>query len=492
MAIWSRLTGAIAAIGIADAGSAAIEPVIEVPKQDAWKAEPNRILVLDTLAQLVTQGLIARDAVVDHAARNGYTPDKLDALIQLHLRAPTHGEVLELWRRGKFGTTDPENPPEQVTHSFAKEQLEEQYWKPLAELFFERLSVQDVAVMVQRGILPNPGWLPVGPPTETGRVPPMPQASFDPVAEAQSQGFDPDRASALAKIIGLPASPDLAARMTFRDIIDRVDFDRAISEGNTRNEWAPFLFDGFREILTAHDYTELELRGFSTRDQRLADTSKHGMSEEDSDKLYDVLGRAPSIHTLVVGLARGGKYPGSYANVPEPFRSAIQRSNIREEWAEVVYAARYNYPSGFQIRSEAKAGDLDAATTKELLLEVGWDPKWAEFFSNAWTGAATAKPLVSASSAESKAARAVLSAYTAVNITKAKAEEDLTALGIDAAEQGPLFAAADVQRQAKLQGLSNTQIRNAYRKAALTQDEALPLLEAHGLDATAALAYLTA
>jgi hypothetical protein len=69
--------------------------------------------------------------------------------------------------------------------------------------------------------------------------------------------------------------------------------------------------------------------------------------------------------------------------VPEPFRSDIQRSNIREEFAEIVYAARYSYPSPFVLRSLAEAGDLgDAAAVEQILLEVGWKPSLAASVSS--------------------------------------------------------------------------------------------------------------
>src|SRR5207237_4150132 len=115
--------------------------------------------------------------------------------------------------------------------------------------------------------------------------------------------------------VGLPASPDLAARMVLRKIIDRVDFDRAISEGNTRNEWADALFEGFREILTAHNYAELELRGYLDRSERLAGTRKHGMSDTDSDLLYDVLGRSIPVHQILTGEARGGMFNGQVVSI---------------------------------------------------------------------------------------------------------------------------------------------------------------------------------
>src|SRR5205085_2116021 len=156
----------------------------------------------------------------------------------------------------------------------------------------------------------------------------------------------------------LPASPDLAARMHFRGIVTEGAFNQAILEGNTRGEWAPFLLDGFRQILTAHEYAELELRGFLTPAERLAGTAKWGMSKADSDLLYDVLGRAIAEHQIVTGEARGGVYNGPIDHIPEAFLSALRRGNIRPEYYNIAYANRYSYPSAFVLRSLTQAGDI--------------------------------------------------------------------------------------------------------------------------------------
>src|SRR5205085_1429425 len=75
------------------------------------------------------------------------------------------------------------------------------------------LSPAELAVMVQRTVVPNPGLLPNQPDTAGSNVPPMPVVDIDVLAEAAAAGINPERMAALTRIIGLPASPDLAARM---------------------------------------------------------------------------------------------------------------------------------------------------------------------------------------------------------------------------------------------------------------------------------------
>src|SRR5205823_801112 len=144
----------------------------------------------------------------------------------------------------------------------------------LADLVDERLSAQVMALAIVRGLVPDPGILPVGPPSAVGKVPAFPVFNVDPVTEAQAQGFDLDRLSILAGIAGRPMGPESAASATFRKIIEKVDYQRAISEGDVRNEWAEAIFETARQILTSNQYAELQLRGFLTEAERVAQTDK--------------------------------------------------------------------------------------------------------------------------------------------------------------------------------------------------------------------------
>src|SRR5207302_3351662 len=158
-------------------------------------------------------------------------------------------------------------------HVLVKAGLDQRYTAGLTALkASEPLDPAVIATAVQRTVLPNPGILPNQPSTAGSNVPPMPEVAQDPYLEAAKSGIPPYVLDALTRIVGLPASPDLAARMFFRNIVTEGAFNQAILEGNTRGEWAPFLLEGFRQILTAGEYTELQLRGFYDRAARLANT----------------------------------------------------------------------------------------------------------------------------------------------------------------------------------------------------------------------------
>lgn len=377
--IWSRVTALLTGGAVAGAAADSVAPVLEAVKQHANAQRAIRVLEPGVAARAEAQRLGGPVDYADDAKRHGVGQARFAALVELESVAPGTAETLELWRRGKINE-------EQARHALHKSGLLEEFVEPVLELFGDRLDPAVVAVMVQRGILPNPGLLPFGPPTAAGKVPPMPGIDLDPVAEARASGIDKDRLAAMARIVGLPASPDLAARMVYRGIIERIDFDRAIAEGNTRNEWAPALFEGFREIPTVHTFVEARLRAWIDDAELAAGAELHGMSQTDAELLLKVQGRPLSWHQVFIGLRRGGVYDGPVDELDPAFLKALQESDIRPEWYSLAWAQRYNYPTAFVLRSLTSSGELTGAEAERILLLEGWEPELAHKVAQKWAG----------------------------------------------------------------------------------------------------------
>lgn len=487
--IVQKLTGNPVGEAAAFAGGLAIHPVLRPILQELTNLTWSefRSLPVDAVraAEGVAHGHIDLATGEKEASLTGVSTDRFAKLVEFSRVGPGIASAFELWRRDKIDDAGFEL-------ALTRAGLEATWITALKEIKLRVLDPSVIALGIVRSILKDPGLMPVQLDTSGGVVPAYRQSSIDPVAEALANGVPLEHLRVLVGEIGLPMSTHEAASAFFRKIIERGDYYRSILEGDVRPEWADAILEQAREILTAHDYAELELRGYFDRTKRLELTAQHGMSEQDSDYLYEVLGRAPGAHAVTVGLARGGKYPGTYANVPEPYKSAIRRSNIREEFAELVYAARYTYPSGFQIKAEVKAHDLTAAEGEAILLEIGWSPKWAKFFPEKWYGQGATTTTSPQKSATGRAVTSIGKAYIAGNTSRAQAETELTTLGEDPATYPGLFVAWDVNRAATLQALTNTQIRNRFRNLGMSETEALAILEGRGIPAAEALAYLTA
>jgi hypothetical protein len=298
-------------------------------------------------------------------------------MVYLAQRAPDHAEAQDLRRRGKITR-------EQLLHAFAKEQIEEQYWGPLADLVDDRLSAQAVALGIIRSLVKDPGFFPVALDTSGGKIPAYPVSTIDPIAEAEASGFNEERLRVMVGSIGRPPGAGEGARALFRGLIELPDFNRLILEGDTRPEWAQTFLDINREILTAGEYAELQLRGYLDRGERLAQTERHGMSTADSDLLYNLLGRSIPEHQITTGFARGGEFEGPIDTIPKAYLQSLQRGNLRPEYYNLAYANRYSLPSAFVLRSITTGGEITQEQAHTLLLEIGWPPWLAETVAAAW------------------------------------------------------------------------------------------------------------
>jgi hypothetical protein len=492
------LIGGVVAVGVGEAAGVALEPVLEPQRQEAWSQSKARIFDLGTLAQLVAQGLLTQEAAHAEGLRNGYHPSRVDRAIQLALKAAPIAEILELWRRGLLGTPDPNNPPALVTHALAKAQIEPQYWKAITDLFFGRLDPAVIATAIQRGVMVAPFDLPYSLPAGVGNVAAFPVSNLSAEDQARAHGVTVEQLRVMTALVGLPLALDQAARGHFRGILKLDDFDRAVLEGNTRGEWGRAALEVSREILTAGQYAELQLRGYYDENTRKLNTAKHGMSGADSDLLYNVLGRSIAVHQVTTGLARGGKYPSVYADVPQPYRAAIQRSNIREEWVGLDYANRYTYPSWFALRALLTDGVFTEPEAAQLLLEIGWRPDLAEKVAKHYapTGTASADPHVT--KANTQLWNTAHASYKAEEATQADVVPALSLLGIDTASQQTILDRWNAERALIRKQLAPIDIRkaeqqgdiNAATGVAWTMADALAALQARGWSPTEAQSYL--
>lgn len=432
MAIFSKFFGRTVseAAGVAAglAVAAPLRPVVQLVENETWAIHPDRPVNVTEAAAIVAEDVEKDSWGVKQASWTGFDEPTFRAILGEVLNAPGIGELFEAYRRDLIDDAAFE-------HGLRKAKLEKRWDEPLKSLKAQRLGPDVIARAIQRGLVTDPGLLPKGPPSATGKVPAFPVFNVDPLAEAAAYGIDRDRLGVEVGLVGNPASPDLAARMVFRNIIDRIDFDRAIAEGNTRNEWADVLFDGFRQILTAHDGIEDHLRGWSDEAAMYAQTARHGMSKEDTDVLFRITGRPISFHQVFIGLRRGGKYDGATTEIDDAFLKSLRESNIRPEWYNLAWAQRYNYPAAFVLRGLTQSGDISQAESEQILLYEGWEPKLAATVSKKWAATKVAGADKHVTAAETSFITAIRKAFIGGAITDAQGVEQLALTSLSAAAQ---------------------------------------------------------
>lgn len=488
----------VVSFGAGTALGPVLRPVLQDLQNTTWELHPVRPPDALTLAQGVAQGQVAEAAARAWAKQTGYDTAQFDALINIANVGPGVAQAYRMWRRNQFGEGG-------FRRAVQRLGLEAEWIDDLVALKGELLDPAQLAVMIQRTVVPNPGILPNQPSTAGSNVPPMPVVDIDVVTEALAAGIDKDRLSAMARIIGLPASPDLAARMHFRKIITEGAFNQAILEGNTRGEWAPFLLEGFRQILTAHQYAELELRGFYSKTKRRNKTAQWGMSDTDSDDLFDVLGRSINTHQIVTGEARGGTYkppPATLAEqtagIPPAFLASLQRGNLRPEYYDLAYANRYTYPSFFAIRALLTGRVLDADQGYQLLLEMGWKPSLARLVADHYGVATAAGSDPHVTKAQTQLWSTTHRSYIAGESDDTEATSALEAAGVAPTATGEVLTLWQHERSLIRKQLTPAQIKKAYQKvspnyatgAAWTRDDALAALVERGYSVTEANDFL--
>src|SRR5215468_6821 len=149
--------GIIIGTGVGAAAAVALEPAFELPRQKAWSDNPNKLLDPAIVARLVAQGAVELADGRADAKREGFGPDKFDALVYLAQTVPGFAEALSLWRKRLLDD-------DLFKHTLAKAGLDQRYVEPIVRSkLAELIGLGDIAVAVVRGLLPAPPWLPVAP-----------------------------------------------------------------------------------------------------------------------------------------------------------------------------------------------------------------------------------------------------------------------------------------------------------------------------------------
>jgi hypothetical protein len=488
---FTSLEGAIVGGGIGIAVSTAAEPVFEPGRQAVWRSNPYAILIPEVLAMLVAQGLVPFDAAAGQAMGNGLDANKFRALVEAAKTAPGLGELDRMLRRDTI-TVD------QLNHAFAKHQIEPQYWDALHNLRFERLDPAVIALAIVRGIIRDPGYLPVGPPAGVGKVQAFPVSPLDALDEAKAAGWTTERLFVQTAISGRPMGPEAAASAVFRDILERVDFERAVAEGDVRNEWANAIFETTRQIAQVADYVQAHLRGHITVDEMHAGAARHGMSATDADLIYLRSGRPAAPGQMATAAVRGIDGPLGRPMDREQFLLGVAESDIRPEWGPMLWDSRFLYPSLFQLTRLVSSGAIDAATGAEWAHKARYAPEVVTALRASWGVTTTTPRDPHVVKAETQLWTTQHTSYKAGESDAAEVETTLDLLGVPQGVHSRILALWDREREIARKQLTPTQLKKAWKGSvvnpatgvAWTRDEALARLESMGYSPADAETFL--
>lgn len=473
--------------GVGRAAGGVLEPQLQGLKNSSWALITGEGISVPpspgTLAAGVAQGQIDPKTAALWATYSGVNQETFDALVNIANVGPGSSYAFELWRRGHIDEDG-------FRRAVKRLGLEQEWIDDLVKIKQTLLTAEQLAVMIQRTVVANPGILPNQPDTAGSNVPPMPQVNIDPVTEAAGMGIDPERLSAMARIIGLPASPDLAARMHFRKIITEGAYNQAILEGNTRGEWAPFLLDGFREIPTAEQFVEAHLRGWITKQEMYDGTARHGMSQSDTDLEFQIHRRSLTPHAVKQALARGASFNPSAGELTDPYEASVHQNNLGPEWYELAISLAGSYPSLFITSRLVTAGTITPEAGRDWRKKAGDADEVVAAMYESWKGAGTTTADPHVTKAENSLWTALHSSYVKDRTDDSLAETTLATIGVPSSARAEVLTLWQAERDLQRAGLSAAQIKKAFGEATFTQDEAVARLVELGWSAADAGVYL--
>jgi hypothetical protein len=456
--IAGNTVGETIAFAAGSAGRETLSPISEAIAQKAWAVAPIRLPAAQLLALGVAQGQVDPAEAATWAKAQGIDQERFDAMVSIANVGPAIGMAFEAWRRGEL--TDAE-----FDTALLRAAIEEQWWPAIKSLKEERLAPAEIAKAIHRGIMPADGELVAVPSAAPGKVPIIPQSPLDPVSEAAAAGLDKERLRVLTANAGLPPGVVQGLQLLNRGAITEDDFSRLVGESNMRNEWGEALLALRRRLLTPHDYVEARVRAWIDTPAMHEGAALSGMTSDDADLLFKIMGRPLSWRQVWIGLARGGSYDGPTGEIDPAFLKALEESNIRPEWYALAWAQRYSYPSAFVLRSMAQAGELTQAEVEKILLYEGWEPTLAKTVSTRWSGS-------TAGGGKQATVAQLETEYEAGYLTEQQFRAALDALGYAKAAQDHIVALGDARRARKYREQVVTAVAKAYTTFAIGDAQA--------------------
>lgn len=341
---------------------------------------------------------------------------------------------------------------------------------------------------------------------------------------AARQGYGTDKLAYAAELARTaPGAPE-AIDMLRRGLITGADLDEAFKKHGLQPRWFAPWAGLKRNLISGQIYANLWLKGWIDQAAAEAGGALTGYTAGDVDLMYKSTSRPAANQQMATAVARGVVGPDGAAMDYAQFVKGIRESDIRTEWADMLWGIRFAYPPLFQINRLVQAGAITAADAILWAKNDRMAPEVLTALGKYWGGAATGggKDLTAAeaqaeyaggfmtegelrtilqqlgykqaaidqlvhlgdarrvSAQRGRAVTAIEKVYLAHEIQAGQATTALAAVGVGAQAAGEMLAIWDIELGLARRQLTPAEIVRAYKRTVLTQANALTELEARG------------
>jgi hypothetical protein len=484
--------------GVGSAMGPALAPGVQDIANELWSLHPDLPLEVSIAAQLALKRPGLLGAMQAEANMTGFSNPRFAQIMEAIDQPPGLGEMLELFRRKEISK-------DELIAGMRSALIEDAWLERVPILSRTMLSPSELAAMRQQQFI-SP---------ENHRT------------RAALQGMEPADADLQFEIAGLPPGIGESIELLRRGKINEARFAQIVAEGHTKTKYTAELMELRHQPLSASIAAEALVRERLTKEHALQIGRINGLSDEDFLLYSNMLGRpiAPGQAQDAVNRELVGKI-GS----PESktfFREVVARSDVRTEYADILYELRINYPSLFQLVKLIADGGVDDDYARIILRNEGYEAKLAEGIIHASHASKTAKTKDLAQAMivelyeggfephdwaikalmalgydqnESELllslvdARRVITAlqsqlnvihrtYTNHKVSREAAIAELDKFGIGDVARNLLIESWDAERAANVTRLSNAQIGSALHKGIIKRDDAVSRWQINGYPA---------
>lgn len=455
--------------GLGTAAAPALEPFVQTIVNDAWTAHPVKPPTIYTMAPAAARGKVAVSDVQTWAHEAGFSDSVLNAVMAGSLSGPDLADLFSMWRRGFIDQAGFEG-------GLTTLGVQQAWWPHLEQLFRAHLTVEQAANARQQQFITD----------------------VEQRAIAGLYGIDPADADIQFELAGLPPGVETGLTMWRRGIIDQPTFDKIVAEGHTKTKYTAALEQLRQQLLSPATAVRAHLKGHIDVNEMHARGAEWGYSPADMDLWYQAEGRPATAHQIHVGYMRGASLPGA-ASERDAIDIAVAQSDIRPEYAELIYAGRDTYPSLFQLNRLVQAGAVTPATAAEWATKSGVNAAVVQTLETYWQGLAGGQTAdAHVTKANSQLWTTLHKAYLGGVATSAEVQQGFTLLGVAAPAQQAVLERWTFEQGIERKRLTPAQVKKAYGEAvvnpatgaAWTKDEAIAYLVELGYSVNDANTFL--